>query len=183
MNRSYTLTEGKCEARLIKYLKDEYDIPFGKIIKKNVVTTSVNKLISFHKAYTQSKQTWTIYLIFDCDIFTRNELNVDDVINKVKKLNKIANVSRIICLIQHCFEDEMCEIIGFKKKDLYNLFNAEGKNEFTANFINSNNTKISNMFEINTHAIYYLWTNEQKHINILKRNGILVSNFKMLSEE
>ncbi|OCN04405.1 hypothetical protein A4S06_11335 [Erysipelotrichaceae bacterium MTC7] len=55
MTKSYTLTEGQCELRLIRFLKDVHHIPFGKVIKKNIVTTPKQKLLSIHRLTTQSK--------------------------------------------------------------------------------------------------------------------------------
>ncbi|OCN04406.1 hypothetical protein A4S06_11340 [Erysipelotrichaceae bacterium MTC7] len=106
------------------------------------------------------------------------EVNMTQIIEKIQSLEKEENIDEVICLLQVSFEHELCKITGLKQKELFRLFDAVGKHEFSSNFIKCNDHKIQNILTYQKDGLMCLWDNN--HIALTKKfkdYNIKISSF------
>jgi len=153
------LVEGECEEALIKAIKNEY-ILSGKIRVLNML----QKNIGSHIRVLNQKN---ICIIIDIDVLDKE---------KLKRLNTnieilIKNRKRVILICQNKkLEDELITSTKLKNEtDLYELFGAEGENEFKGKFIAENSEVLLKKLEKKGFDIGKIWGCEKPEgINLEK---------------
>lgn len=157
---NYLICEGETEEAFFKGLTDLLNDHYDKSIC-NLFTDKISNKI------TASNNINKIYYVIDADML---EKDFEAHIKKYLKNDSRISAEKKYILIQYRnLEDELTRSLNQSKLKLFELFNAEGENEFKSKFIKDKNLK-RKLKGLNLYQLYTYYKNiiDVNTINKLK---------------